>query len=72
MRADGADEADEAGAVGTLAPAADGASRHAPLDGGVTFAALPNVQLDATVGLGLNAAATDWFLGLGVSARVPR
>lgn len=58
-------------AFGTLAPAADRASRHA-LDGGVTFAALPNLQLDATVGHGLHGAAADWFVGLGLSARVPR
>ncbi|MDH3496350.1 MAG: transporter [Gemmatimonadota bacterium] len=42
------------------------------LDGGFVFALRPNVQLDLSGGVGLNEAATDWFLSGGVSVRVPR
>lgn len=42
------------------------------LDGGITYRLLPNVQLDASGGVGLSAAAEDWFVGAGVSVRVPR
>lgn len=42
------------------------------VDGGVTLAVLPNVQLDASGGIGLSDATEDWFVGGGVSVRVPR
>ena len=47
------------------------ASVHA-LDGGVTMALLQNLQIDVSGGVGLNAAADDWFIGAGISLRVPR
>jgi hypothetical protein len=58
-------------AFGALTLSDETASRHA-VDGGVTFALFPNVQLDASVGTGLTSSAPDWFVGLGVSARIPR
>ena len=47
------------------------ADRHL-LDAGATFLMIPNVQLDASGGIGLNSAAEDWFAGVGLSVRVPR
>lgn len=41
-------------------------------DTGVTFALNPTLQLDLSAGVGLNGAADDWFLGAGLSARIPR
>ena len=64
--------------VGTFAetfgsvPAGDGAPAH-HLDGGVTFLVRDNVQLDLSVGRGIaGGGASDWFVGAGVSVRVPR
>ena len=66
------------GRVGTFAetfgslPAGDGTAAH-HLDGGVTFLVRDNLQLDLSVGRGIaGAGASDWFLGAGVSLRVPR
>ena len=42
------------------------------LDGGLTFLVHERLQLDVTGGVGLNAAAEDWLLGLGFSVRMPR
>jgi hypothetical protein len=42
------------------------------LDGGFTFALRPNLQLDAAAGVGLTDATDDWFVGAGISVRVPR
>lgn len=42
------------------------------VDGGLTWLLRPNLQLDAAAGVGLSDEAPDWFLGLGVSLRVPR
>lgn len=42
------------------------------VDGGVTYLVQDNLQLDLAAGLGLSEAAGDWFLGLGVSYRLPR
>lgn len=42
------------------------------LDGGFTYLLRPNVQLDISGGVGLNDAADDWFVGAGLSFRLPR
>jgi hypothetical protein len=39
------------------------------VDTGVTHLWGANAQFDVSVGRGLNAAAPDWFLGIGVSMR---
>ena len=49
-----------------------GATDKHSFDGGFTYLVRPNVQLDIAAGLGLNSAADDWFLGVGISARLPR
>jgi hypothetical protein len=55
------------------APLSSGApDAGASLDGGLTFLALPNAQLDAAAGVGLSDGASDWFYGLGASVRIPR
>lgn len=41
-------------------------------DAGLTWQLTPTFQLDVAGGVGLNAAAPDWFGGLGASVRVPR
>lgn len=41
-------------------------------DAGFTFLSSKTVQLDLSAGLGLNDAATDWFVGAGFSVRLPR
>lgn len=56
---------------GTLSGEDQLSDRHL-LDGGVTCLVRPNVQLDARAGVGLSDAAEDWFVGAGVSVRVPR
>ncbi len=40
-------------------------------DGGFTYLLRPNLQLDLAGGVGLSDAADDWFVGLGVSVRLP-
>jgi hypothetical protein len=50
---------------------AHGDTAHS-LDGGFTYLLRPNVQLDLSAGVGLNDAADDWFVGAGVSFRLPR
>lgn len=57
-------------AFGTFAMSG-GASKHS-LDGGFTFPVADNLQFDVSGGVGLNAAAADWFVGAGVAVRVPR
>jgi hypothetical protein len=53
-------------------PASDpGPAVHA-LDGGVTWLIAPRVQLDLSVGVGLNAEAPDRFVGFGLSFRTPQ
>ncbi len=42
------------------------------LDGGFTYQLASNLQLDVSGGLGLNRAASDWFVGAGVAVRMPR
>lgn len=46
-------------------------TRHS-VDGGLTLLLAPNLQLDVRGGVGLDDDAEDWFLGTGVSVRVPR
>jgi hypothetical protein len=55
-----------------LLDAGDGRATWHALDGGFTFALRPNLQLDAAAGVGLTDATDDWFVGAGVSVRVPR
>lgn len=50
----------------------DGSEHTHALDGGLTYQLNDHFQLDVSVGLGLNAAASDWFLGAGVAVRLPR
>ncbi len=42
------------------------------LDGGFTYRFSDNFQLDGSAGLGLNRAASDWFVGAGIAVRLPR
>ena len=41
------------------------------LDGGFTFLASDALQFDINVGVGLNEAAEDWFVGGGFAFRLP-
>ena len=41
-------------------------------DTGVTWIAAPNIQFDAEVGVGLNDAADDLFVGTGITIRFPQ
>lgn len=41
------------------------------VDAGLTFLIRPNLQLDVSGGLGLNQPATDGFLSVGLSYRIP-
>jgi hypothetical protein len=41
-------------------------------DAGITWLVTPRVQLDLSGGVGLDGPAPDWFVGTGVSLRVPR
>lgn len=56
---------------GSLEPKEGREDGHA-LDGGLTFLVSPNLQLDAAAGVGLSGAADDWFVGAGLSLRLPR
>lgn len=56
---------------GTL-PVSDGGAATHLVDAGVTVLLTPTVQLDGSAGLGLSDTAPDWFVGFGVSLRVPR
>lgn len=40
---------------------------HWMLDGGLTYLMLPNLQLDAYVGVNLWRSQEDWYVGTGVS-----
>jgi hypothetical protein len=53
-------------------PVSDGAVSAHLLDGGITFAPLHNMQFDVSGGFGYAGQAEDWFVGLGLSFRVPR
>ena len=41
------------------------------LDGGFTWLLADNVQLDLAAGVGLSDSADDWFIGTGISIRLP-
>jgi hypothetical protein len=41
------------------------------LDAGLTWLVLPNLQLDLSGGVGLNEAASDYFISVGLSYRIP-
>ena len=49
---------------------AHGDAAHS-VDGGFTYLIRPNVQFDISGGVGLNDAADDWFIGMGLSFRLP-
>lgn len=52
---------------------ADGGEPAHHVDGGFTFLVRDNLQLDVSLGRGVSGAgAADWFVGAGVSVRVPR
>lgn len=51
---------------GNLEGSSDAGSRHS-VNGGLTYLAKPNLQLDAAAGVGLSDAADDWFVVLGFS-----
>ena len=53
-------------------PLETGSDAGHSLDGGVTFLVIPNLQFDVSTGFGLNEAADDWFVGAGLSVRIPR
>ena len=53
-------------------PASDPVPATHSVDGGLTFLFSPRLQADLFGGVGLNDAAPDWFVGVGVSLRVPR
>ena len=42
------------------------------VDGGFTFLVRDNFQLDLAGGIGLTDAAEDWFVGVGISYRIPQ
>ena len=50
--------------------AADGPRNS--FDGGLTYLPKPNLQFDVVAGRGLSEDADDWFVGLGVTVRLPR
>lgn len=49
----------------------DSESSHS-FDAGWTHLARPNLQFDVAAGLGITDEAPDWFVGVGVSVRLPR
>lgn len=55
---------------GEMGASAPGPPAHS-LDGGFTYLVRPNLQFDVSAGVGLSAAAEDWFVGLGFSVRLP-
>ncbi len=58
-------------AFGTLAVSDSASSAHL-LDAGFTYLAADIVQLDVSGGVRYAGDAEDWFIGVGVSLRVPR
>jgi hypothetical protein len=53
-------------------PASDPERELHSFDAGVTWLVRPRVQIDLAAGVGLNAAADDYFIGAGLSFRTPR
>jgi hypothetical protein len=49
-----------------------GSADSRSLDVGFAYRLGGNFQLDASAGLGLNPAASDWFVGAGMALRLPR
>ncbi len=41
-------------------------------DGGLTYLLRDNLQVDAALGVGISEEADDWFVGLGITVRLPR
>ncbi len=58
-------------AFGDVPLAGDAGPRHS-MDGGFTWKAMDNMQLDMSAGFGLSDEADDWFVGVGLSVRLPR
>ncbi len=56
---------------GDVAASARGGPAHLA-DGGFTYLLRDNLQLDIAAGVGLNDRADDWFVGLGLTLRLPR
>lgn len=56
---------------GEVAGSSPDDARHS-FDGGFTYLLGDRLQLDVAGGVGLSSAATDWFVGAGVSVRWPR
>lgn len=56
---------------GEIGLSADGKPQHL-FDGGFTYLVRDNLQLDIVGGVGLSDPADDWFVGVGVSFRLPR
>ncbi len=55
---------------GEIGLSAGGSPRHL-FDGGFTYLVRDNVQLDIVAGIGISDPADDWFVGIGVSFRLP-
>jgi len=54
---------------GDIGLSASGTANY--FDGGFTYLVAENVQLDVFAGVGLSDDADDWFVGAGVSYRLP-
>jgi hypothetical protein len=50
---------------------ATGADNKHLADAGFTWLLLPNLQFDISGGIGLNEAASDFFISTGLSYRIP-
>ncbi len=55
---------------GDISASATGDPAHS-FDGGFTYLLRNNLQLDVAAGVGLTKEAPDWFVGVGVSVRLP-
>ena len=53
-------------------PASASGSTAVSFDTGLVWLARPNLQFDASAGLGLTDSATDWFVSVGLTVRLPR
>lgn len=49
----------------------DSESSHS-FDAGWTYLARPNLQFDLAAGVGITDEAPDWFVGIGLSVRLPK